>query len=46
MNGRSHTSFEQWVAHDLRYIDTWSLTLDMKILLQTVPAVLKGVGAL
>ena len=46
VNGRSHTSFDQWVAHDLKYIDTWSLTLDMKILLRTVPAVLKGVGAL
>jgi exopolysaccharide biosynthesis polyprenyl glycosylphosphotransferase len=45
VNGRSHTSFDQWVAHDLQYIDTWSLTLDMKILLRTVPAVLKGVGA-
>jgi exopolysaccharide biosynthesis polyprenyl glycosylphosphotransferase len=46
VNGRSHTSFEQWVAHDLKYIDTWSLTLDLKILLKTVPAVLRGVGAL
>ena len=46
VNGRSHTSFDQWVVHDLKYIDTWSLTLDLKILLRTVPAVLKGVGAL
>ena len=46
VNGRSHASFDQWVAHDLQYIDTWSLTLDMKILLRTVPAVLRGVGAL
>jgi lipopolysaccharide/colanic/teichoic acid biosynthesis glycosyltransferase len=46
VNGRSHSSFDQWVAHDLMYIDTWSLTLDLKILLRTVPAVLKGVGAL
>ena len=46
VNGRSHTSFDQWVAHDLTYIDTWSLTLDMKILLRTIPAVLKGIGAL
>lgn len=45
VNGRSHSSFDQWVAHDLMYIDTWSLTLDMKILLKTVPAVLKGSGA-
>lgn len=46
VNGRSHSSFDQWVAHDLMYIDTWSLRLDIKILLRTVPAVLKGVGAL
>jgi exopolysaccharide biosynthesis polyprenyl glycosylphosphotransferase len=46
VNGRSHSSFDQWVAHDLMYIDTWSLTLDLKILLRTVPAVLKGIGAL
>jgi exopolysaccharide biosynthesis polyprenyl glycosylphosphotransferase len=45
VNGRSHSTFDEWVAHDLTYIDTWSLTLDIKILLRTVPAVLKGVGA-
>jgi lipopolysaccharide/colanic/teichoic acid biosynthesis glycosyltransferase len=30
---------------DLAYIDNWSLTLDMKILLRTVPTVLSGRGA-
>jgi lipopolysaccharide/colanic/teichoic acid biosynthesis glycosyltransferase len=30
---------------DLQYLDEWSLWLDMKILLRTVPAVLKGSGA-
>jgi exopolysaccharide biosynthesis polyprenyl glycosylphosphotransferase len=39
------TSFEEWVAMDLRYIDNWSLWLDIKILLRTVPAVLFGRGA-
>lgn len=39
------TSFEQWVEMDLRYIDNWSLWLDFKILLKTVPAVLLGRGA-
>ena len=39
------TSFEQWVEMDLRYIDNWSLWLDFKILLKTIPAVLLGKGA-
>ncbi len=36
--------FEQWAKLDLEYIDEWSLWLDFKILLMTVPAVLKGTG--
>ncbi len=44
--GRNHiTSFEEWVAMDLRYIDNWSLWLDLQILLKTIPAVLFGKGA-
>ncbi|MEO5917155.1 MAG: sugar transferase [Luteolibacter sp.] len=39
------TSFEEWVAMDLKYIDNWSLWLDIKILFRTVPAVLFGKGA-
>lgn len=39
------TSFEEWVAMDLRYIDNWSLWLDFTILLRTIPAVLFGRGA-
>ena len=39
------TSFEQWVKLDLEYIDNWSLWLDAKILLRTVPVVLFGFGA-
>lgn len=37
--------FNRWMELDLRYIDTWSLRLDFKILVQTVPAVLLGRGA-
>ena len=46
VNGRNRiTSFEEWMRLDLRYIDTWSLSLDLKILLQTVPVVLLAKGA-
>lgn len=41
----SITSFEQWVEMDLNYIDNWSLWLDVKILLKTVPAVMLSRGA-
>jgi exopolysaccharide biosynthesis polyprenyl glycosylphosphotransferase len=37
--------FKEWVRLDLEYIDNWSLWLDMKILLLTIPAVLRGTGA-
>ena len=39
------TSFEQWVEMDLKYIDNWSLWLDFRILLLTIPAVLFAKGA-
>ena len=39
------TSFREWVKLDLEYIDNWSLWLDAKILIKTVPAVLLGSGA-
>jgi exopolysaccharide biosynthesis polyprenyl glycosylphosphotransferase len=45
VNGRSDVNFERWVRMDLEYIDTWSLKLDIKILLKTIPAVLRGSGA-
>jgi exopolysaccharide biosynthesis polyprenyl glycosylphosphotransferase len=37
--------FRDWVRLDLEYIDNWSLWLDLKILLRTIPAVLAGTGA-
>lgn len=39
------TQFDDWVKMDLDYIDNWSLWLDFKILLKTVPAVLFSKGA-
>jgi exopolysaccharide biosynthesis polyprenyl glycosylphosphotransferase len=45
VNGRSDVGFSDWVRMDLEYIDQWSLGLDMKILIKTVPTVLKGSGA-
>jgi len=45
VSGRSHLSFKQWMELDQRYIDNWSLWLDLKILFQTIPAVLSFKGA-
>ena len=45
VNGRSNVTFDHWVQMDLEYIDNWSLGLDMKILLKTIPAIMKGSGA-
>ena len=45
VNGRSSITFEKWMQLDLQYMDEWSLWLDLKILMRTVPAVLKGSGA-
>lgn len=39
------SSFEDWVALDLKYIDNWSLWLDLEILCKTPGAVLRGAGA-
>lgn len=45
VQGRSQLGFDDWVALDLKYIDEWSLALDIRILLKTIPAVLRGRGA-
>lgn len=46
ISGRSNVrDFKEWVRLDLEYIDNWSLWLDLKILLRTIPIVLKGSGA-
>ena len=45
VTGRSSITFDQWMRLDLQYLDEWSFWLDLKILARTVPAVLKGSGA-
>lgn len=45
VSGRADLDFDTWIDLDLEYIDTWSLGLDAKLLVQTVPAVLTGKGA-
>jgi len=45
VEGRNTVTYERWMELDLAYIDNWSLGLDLKILLKTVPAVLGGRGA-
>jgi len=45
ISGRSNLGFDEWIRLDLKYIDEWSLWLDLRILVQTVPAVLRGEGA-
>jgi len=45
VSGRNRLTFEEMVRVDLYYIEHWSLLLDAKILLLTIPAVLRGDGA-
>jgi exopolysaccharide biosynthesis polyprenyl glycosylphosphotransferase len=46
ISGRNQIQdFDHWMKLDLQYIDNWSPSLDFKILLRTIPAVLSGKGA-
>jgi len=45
ISGRSNLGFDDLVRLDFFYLENWSLTLDISILLKTVPAVLTGRGA-
>ncbi len=45
ISGRDNLDFETWMKLDMQYIDNWSLALDCKIILRTIPQVLLGKGA-
>ncbi len=45
VSGRNEISFEQWMYMDLQYIDNWTFTRDIALILKTVPVVLTGRGA-
>ena len=45
VQGRDRLEFDTWMKLDLEYIDKWSLWLDFKLLLQSIPRVLVGRGA-
>ncbi len=45
VRGRRNISLDRWMQMDLEYLDHWSLGLDIRILLRTIPAVLFGRGA-
>jgi lipopolysaccharide/colanic/teichoic acid biosynthesis glycosyltransferase len=42
---KNNVDFPDWICLDLKYIDRWSLAIDLKILAMTIPAVLVGPGA-
>ncbi len=45
VSGRSDLDFDTWVQMDIQYIEEWTATGDLRLLLRTVPAVLSGRGA-
>lgn len=45
ISGRNSTPFERMMELDIEYVDTWSVAMDIKILLRTIPVVLSMRGA-
>ena len=45
VSGRSNVTFDQRIQMDMKYIDNWSLFLDIRLILKTVPVVITGHGA-
>ena len=44
VKARNKTDFETWMKLDLEYIDNWSIILDIKLILMTIPTVLRMAG--
>ncbi|WP_372776806.1 sugar transferase [Mangrovibacterium sp.] len=44
VSGRNNIDFDNWVRLDTKYIDNWSLRLDLMIILKTVKVMVKGDG--
>jgi exopolysaccharide biosynthesis polyprenyl glycosylphosphotransferase len=45
VSGRSDVGFAEWMRMDQEYVDRWSFWLDIRLLLATIPAVLRRHGA-
>jgi lipopolysaccharide/colanic/teichoic acid biosynthesis glycosyltransferase len=45
ISGRSEISFDEWMALDNAYIDTWTPLMDLVVIAKTIPAVFRGTGA-
>ena len=44
IGGRNQLGFDEWMRLDLKYIDTWSLGLDFRIMFQTIGTIFRGTG--
>jgi lipopolysaccharide/colanic/teichoic acid biosynthesis glycosyltransferase len=44
VEGRREPDFDRWVEKDLEYIDRWTPWLDIKIMIRTIPAMLRAEG--
>jgi lipopolysaccharide/colanic/teichoic acid biosynthesis glycosyltransferase len=45
VEARAHPSFDRYIDLDLRYVENWNLSLDLKILMRTISVVLAGTGS-
>jgi exopolysaccharide biosynthesis polyprenyl glycosylphosphotransferase len=45
VSGRNQITFDEWMKMDMQYIDHWSLSRDLSLVLKTFPVVMTGKGA-